>query len=94
MLDPLVKSFSTVPGADKLAGSDTYQALGTQALASALAHSGGIGLATTIVRNLLHNNKLAGVTARPSAKDFDGSADTTRIMGSKEEKRRDAIKDF
>jgi hypothetical protein len=53
LLEPLEKTFSTLPGKDDLSGADNYHYLGTQALASALAHSGGIGLGALMVRNLL-----------------------------------------
>ncbi len=53
LLGPLEKSFSSLPGGDNLPGSSDYQYLGTQALASGLAASGGFGIAAMIVRNLM-----------------------------------------
>jgi Rod binding domain-containing protein len=59
LLQPLEKSFSTLPGKDDLSGADTYHYLGTQALASALAHSGGLGLAAMMVRTMLKPHGLS-----------------------------------
>lgn len=58
LLEPLEKSFSTLPGKDDLSGADNYHYLGTQALASALAQSGGLGMAGMMVRNLLKTNNV------------------------------------
>ena len=55
LLQSMVKTFSAVPGGETTAaGSDDYQYMGTQALASALSASGGIGIARLI------EHKLAG----------------------------------
>lgn len=67
LLDPLEKSFSTLPGKDDLSGGDNYHYLGTQALASALSQSGGIGLAAMTVRNLLKHSDLEIKVSRPFA---------------------------
>ena len=55
-LEPMEKTFSTLPGKDDLSGADNYHYLGTQALSAALAQSGGIGLAAMMARNLLKAN--------------------------------------
>ena len=52
LLGPLERSFSAVPGGQSEAEADTYQYLGVQAMATALASSGGIGIAELVVRNL------------------------------------------
>jgi Rod binding domain-containing protein len=79
LLDPIEHSFSSVPGEDDATGSDAYRDLGTEALASGLAASGGLGIAAMIARNLL---KPEGVVAQgaggPPAKVFPSHADTTR----------------
>ena len=54
LLGSLEHSFASLPGKDPEAGSDNYQYLGMQALASTLAARGGVGIASLIVRNLLH----------------------------------------
>ncbi len=73
LLGPLEKTFSSLPGEKDSPGSSDYSYLGTQALASALAASGGFGIAATIVRNLMKNNKVmsqstnqAGAKVSPS----------------------------
>jgi hypothetical protein len=52
VLESLEKSFATLPGQDSVAGSDDYNYLGTQALASALAAGGGFGIAKLISEHL------------------------------------------
>jgi hypothetical protein len=52
VLESLEKSFATLPGQDSVAGSDDYNYLGTQALASALAAGGGFGIARLISEHL------------------------------------------
>ena len=52
LLDSLEKTFSTVPGQSAVPGADDYNYLGTQALASALAASGGFGIAAMIAPHL------------------------------------------
>src|SRR5579863_2848715 len=46
------KTFATLPGQSDVTGSDNYSYLGSQALASALAASGGFGIAAMITRSL------------------------------------------
>jgi Rod binding domain-containing protein len=53
-LGSLEHSFSSLPGKDSEAGSDNYQYLGMQALASSLAARGGVGIASMIAGSLLH----------------------------------------
>ncbi len=53
LLGSLEHSFAALPGKDPEAGSDNYQYLGMQALASSLATRGGVGIASMIVRSLL-----------------------------------------
>jgi len=55
LLGPVEKTFSSVPGEENSAGSGNYQYLGTQALASSLAASGGLGIAGLIVHNVMKN---------------------------------------
>jgi Rod binding domain-containing protein len=71
LLEPLEKSFSTLPGKDDLSGGDNYHYLGTQALASSLAQSGGLGLARMMVRSLL---KPHGLSAKVSGSEADKSS--------------------
>lgn len=52
VLESLEKSFADLPGQDSVAGSDDYNYLGTQALASALAAGGGFGIARLISQHL------------------------------------------
>jgi Rod binding domain-containing protein len=49
------KTFATLPGQSDVPGSDNYNYLGTEALASALAASGGFGIAAMITRNLVQH---------------------------------------
>ncbi|MFZ0287404.1 MAG: rod-binding protein [Terriglobales bacterium] len=51
-LGPLEHTFSSLPGKEHDAESDNYQSLGMQALTSALAAKGGLGLADMIVKSL------------------------------------------
>jgi Rod binding domain-containing protein len=62
LLGSLEHSFATLPGKDAEAGSDNYQYLGMQALATSLAARGGVGIASMIARTLLH-----GQTEDPSS---------------------------
>jgi Rod binding domain-containing protein len=55
LLGSLEHSFASLPGKDPEAGSDNYQYLGMQALASSLAARGGVGIASMIARSLLHS---------------------------------------
>jgi len=52
VLQSLEKTFADVPGQDAMAGSDDYNYLGTQALASAMAAGGGFGIARLISQHL------------------------------------------
>ena len=52
LLANLEKTFATVPGENNLPGEDNYNYLSTEALASALAASGGFGIARLIARHL------------------------------------------
>jgi Rod binding domain-containing protein len=56
LLGSLEHSFSALPGKKPDSIADNYHAMGMQALASTLAASGGFGIASMIVRNLLHAN--------------------------------------
>jgi Rod binding domain-containing protein len=74
LLGSLEHSFSALPGKKPDSVADDYHAMGMQALASTLAASGGFGIASMIVRNLLHTkgqgpNGLAALTkvSGPSA---------------------------
>jgi peptidoglycan hydrolase FlgJ len=52
LLGSLEHAFSALGKEKKEAGSDDYQFLGLQALASSVAAHGGLGIADMIVRNL------------------------------------------
>lgn len=52
LLESYEKTFASLPGENLVAGSDNYNYLGTEALASALAASGGFGIAAMITRSL------------------------------------------
>jgi len=68
MLRSLEKSLSAVPGEATDAGADNYQYLGTEALASALAARGGLGIARLITRSLLKSQQITSdreAAARP-----------------------------
>ena len=52
LLESMEKTLAAVPGDPPLAGSDDYNYLGTQALASGIAARGGFGIATLIARSL------------------------------------------
>ncbi|HEX3353807.1 MAG TPA: hypothetical protein VHS34_13390 [Terriglobales bacterium] len=67
LLEPLEKSFSTLPGKDEQADADNYHYLGTQALSAALARSGGLGLAAMMARNLLQTGGLNPKVWKPVA---------------------------
>lgn len=53
LLDSLQKSFAGTAD-ESSAGSDSYAAMGTQALASAISAHGGIGIAGMILRQWQH----------------------------------------
>jgi hypothetical protein len=65
VLESLEKSFATLPGQDSVAGSDDYNYMGTQALASALAAGGGFGIARLISEHL-GGTKVAPNAVRPT----------------------------
>ncbi len=54
VLGSLEQTFSSVPGKKPDSIGDNYHAMGMQALAATLAAGGGVGIASMIVRNLLH----------------------------------------
>jgi Rod binding domain-containing protein len=60
LLRSLQKTLSAVPGNNAGAGDEDYQYLGTEALASALAARGGLGLGRMIARNLVRNQPGTG----------------------------------
>lgn len=57
LLEPLQKSFSSISGESNQPGQDDYQYMGTEALASAIAASGGLGIADMITRQLVRTTK-------------------------------------
>ncbi len=57
LLQSLHDSFCSLPGDDSKAASDGYSAMGTQALASELAASGGLGIARMMITHLDHAPK-------------------------------------
>jgi peptidoglycan hydrolase FlgJ len=59
-LQPLEQTFSTLPGGDDSLGVGGYRDMGTQAMATAIAKSGGLGIGDMVVRNLLHLHQLPG----------------------------------
>lgn len=72
VLESLEKTFAEVPGQDPIAGSDDYNYLGTQALASALAAGGGFGIAHLITEHLgaakgAHEGLIPGTGQNPVA---------------------------
>ena len=58
VLGSLEKTFASFPGKEQSVGADDYSYMATQALASSLAASGGIGIAKMIARDL---SKTGGV---------------------------------
>jgi len=48
LLDSLEKTFAEIPGDNSIPGTEDYNYLGTQALATALAAKGGLGIAKMI----------------------------------------------
>jgi Rod binding domain-containing protein len=80
LLGSLEHSFSALPGKKADSIADNYHAMGMQALASSLAAGGGMGIATMIIRNLLHSKgqgpsgqtqptKVSGRSADESSRD-------------------------
>jgi len=66
LLAPLEKSFSAVPGESSApAGSEDYGYMGVQALASALAGTGGLGIARLVLRQLKSTEVPEGSSANP-----------------------------
>lgn len=53
LLEPLQKSFSKIAGDADAAGQEDYQYMGTEALASAIASNGGLGIAKMITTQLM-----------------------------------------
>ena len=51
LLESFEKTFASLPGDNQVPGSDNYNYLGTQALASAMAAAGGFGIAAMINRS-------------------------------------------
>ena len=75
LLGSLEHSFSALPGKKPDSVADNYHAMGMQALASSLAAGGGVGIASMIVRNLLHK-KGDGASGQVQATKVSGpSAD-------------------
>ena len=66
LLTPLAKSFSAVPGESSApAGSEDYGYMGVQALASALAYRGGLGIARLVLGQLKSTEVPEGSSAKP-----------------------------
>ena len=59
LMGSLEHSFAALPGKDSADGSENYQSLGVQALASGLAARGGLGIASMIARSLLSHEREA-----------------------------------
>ena len=52
LLESLEKTYAALPGESSLPGSDDYNYLGTQALATGIAARGGFGIAALISEHL------------------------------------------
>jgi Rod binding domain-containing protein len=65
LLGSLEHSFSALPGKKPDSIADNYHAMGMQALASSLAAGGRVGIASMIVRNLLHKKGDGGERRGP-----------------------------
>jgi Rod binding domain-containing protein len=78
LLGSLEHSFASLPGKDPEAGSDNYQYLGMQALASSLAARGGLGIASMITRSLLHRGSGGENGQGPQTKVSSSYADRDR----------------
>ena len=52
LLEPMQKSFSKICGDGEQEGQEDYQYMGSEALASALAASGGLGISQLIAKQL------------------------------------------
>ena len=78
LLQPLERTFSTVPGTEGQPGSEDYQYLGTQALAMGLASSGGLGIARMLIHNLLKPSSFHPINASSTAKVLGAPADKTK----------------
>ncbi len=65
LLGPLEKTFSSVPGQKDVPGASDYGYMATQALSSAMAAAGGLGIARMIVHNIMLRQP---VTDEPGAK--------------------------
>ena len=94
LLGPLERTFSGISGEERVMGSEAYQSLGMQAVATALANHGGIGIARMIVRSLMQSEghdkteiplKFPG--GRPMEQTGQGVADPDRGNGRR-------VKDF
>jgi Rod binding domain-containing protein len=60
LLEPLQRSFSTIPGESSQAGQDEFQYMGTEALAAAMAERGGLGIADMLTRQLVRAASTSG----------------------------------
>jgi len=74
LLDSLERSFVGLGDQDTTAGSGDYRYLGTQAVGSALAEKGGLGIAAMIARHLPHESKLPVVMKDSTAQGQPGSS--------------------
>jgi len=79
LLGPLQHSFSSLGGKKTDSGSDNYSYLGMQALASALAARGGIGIADLIVRSL-HKPGAVAAPHNGEEKSLAGGAPLERLF--------------
>lgn len=75
LLGPMEKSFSSLPGQKDVPGDSDYAYMATQALATAMAASGGLGIARMIVRNVMNHQ---GVKDGSGTKALAHSADKLR----------------
>jgi Rod binding domain-containing protein len=78
LLGSLEHSFASLPGKDPETGSDNYQYLGMQALASSLAARGGVGIASMIVRSLSH----------PRSGEANGPGQQTKVSSPTADRHR------
>ena len=75
LVNSLQQAVASLPGDQTGLGVGAYQSLGTQALASGFAASGGFGLAEMITKNLIDGERLRAQTGAAQTKVSGVSAD-------------------
>jgi Rod binding domain-containing protein len=81
-LSHLEQTFSRLAGDDGEMTLGGYQDLGTQALATGMARSGGLGIADMIVRNLLSTGAVSKGTEQSGLKNFSSTPIVTETEES------------